>query len=369
MSAITVERSGPVELLDRRIPLTLDAERQHSDPEREPDGRLVAENTERRKHERRDGGHGGRGNGQLAPSDGAELRRGRVAGRRSRLSASPSEYTCATQRTSTVTTTTTASRPASVSSPLRLRRSPSPSRRSFRRRFPRSCRGSRRPADFARPRPISAILSASATASRWSSAALALEAGAARPRRRGCDRRHLRLPPTDDCRLPRRLARRAGRVVGVDGRARGSHRGQHSDLRAAVAGASPRPPLLAGADDDPGDDCALDRGTGRRGGRDRDRLRDVAALGLRAGCRRSLGDAREPLEPARQPGVSDRGALPVDDGRGGDGGARDRGVRRRGDPGRRGRCARARPLQQSHGRGDRRPGGAGGDLGQGSLPP
>ena len=200
-------------------------------------------------------------------------------------------------------------------------------------------------------------------------AALALEAGAARRRRRSPDRCHVRLLPADDRGLPRRLARREGHVVGVDRRARGSYRGQHSDLRAAVAGAPPRPAFLDGADDDPGDHCAFDRRAGRRGGRDRDRLRDAAALGLRAGCRRSIGDAGEPLEPARQPGVSDPGALPVDDGRGGDGGAGDRGVRRRGDPGHRGGCARARPLQQPHGRGDRRPGGAGSYRGQGSLPP
>ena len=143
------------------------------------------------------------------------------------------------------------------------------------------------------------------------------------------------------------------RVVGVDAGARGGYRDQPSDLRAAVARAPSRPALLAGADDDPGDHRAFDRRAGRSGGRDRDRLRDVAARGLRAECRRSIGDAGEPLEPARQPGLSDRGALPVDDGRRGDGGARDRGVRRRGDPGRRRRCARARPLQQPHGRGDR----------------
>ena len=41
----------------------------------------------------------------------------------------------------------------------------------------------------------------------------------------------------------------------------------------------------------------------------------------------------------------------------GDDGARDRGVRRRGDLRRRRRRARARPLQQPHGRRDRRPGG------------
>ena len=146
----------------------------------------------------------------------------------------------------------------------------------------RSCRGSRRPVDLfdhvsstrfcPLPRPrVGGVVRA-----------LALETGAARPRRRDCDRRHLRLPPTDDRRLPRRLARRTERVLGVDGGARGGHSGQHSDVRAAVAGASPRPPLLGGADDDPGDHRALDRGTGRRGGRDRDRLRDVAALGLPA---------------------------------------------------------------------------------------
>ena len=114
---------------------------------------------------------------------------------------------------------------------------------------------------------------------RSSHASLVVEASAPRPRRRGPRRRHVRLPPADDRRLPRRLAGRAGHVVGVGPGARGGYGAQHPDLRAAVARAPPGPALLADADDDPGVHRARDRRAGRSCGRDRDGLRHVAALG------------------------------------------------------------------------------------------
>ena len=106
---------------------------------------------------------------------------------------------------------------------------------------------------------------------------------------------------------------------------------------------------------------------GRSGGRNRERLRDAAALGLSAGRGRPRRDAREPLEPAHQPRLPDRRALPAHDDRRGDGGAGDGGVRRRGDPRRRDRRAGAGALQPPHGRRDRRGRSAGGELD--TLPP
>ena len=142
--------------------------------------------------------------------------------------------------------------------------------------------------------------------------------------------------------------------MAVDRRAPGSDHGRDlaSHVRAAVGGAPSGPALLAGVVDDPGDDRARDR---RAGGAAVGIATsyNVAARRLRTGLHRSVGDPGEPLEPARQSHVSDRGGLPVDDRRGGDEVARDGRVRRRRSPRRRGRCARARPLQQPHGVRDR----------------
>ncbi len=144
------------------------------------------------------------------------------------------------------------------------------------------------------------------------------------------------------------------------------HRRQHRHVRAALAGRPARAPLLAGADDDAGVDRPLAPRAGRGGRRDRELVRDAAQLGLRLAVGRAIGDARQSLEPVREPDLSHRRAVPADDDGPGDGDPRHGRLRRRRDPRGRGRRARGRPVQQPHGRGHRRRRGARRDVGAGA---
>ena len=135
-------------------------------------------------------------------------------------------------------------------------------------------------------------------------------------------------------------------------------------VRAAVDGRAARAALPAGADDDPGLDRALDGRAGRRRGRHRGSYGILRVWGFDAAADRARGHAGRPLEPAREPRLSDRRRLRARGHRRADRVPRDGGVRRRGDLRRRRRGARARALQRPARERHRRRRGAGRELGR-----
>ncbi len=167
-----------------------------------------------------------------------------------------------------------------------------------------------------------------------------------RPRRRARHRGHrcdVRLSPASNRRLPRRLGRRQDALLARPCAPRRGDVAQPRNLRAAVDGRTPRPPLPPGVRRDAGVHRIDVRRAGRSGRRDGAVVHHVPRLGIPARAREPRRGRHGCLEPAcaaRLPGARARAADAR--GRGGPGTSERRSDRPR-DLRRRGRRVRRRP--------------------------